>query len=107
MLYSDFLVIDFDGFRHKSQQFLPNVTFVRGANSQDTILWQPRVKSLTAEEKTYAWLTFNLHGIVWKAGSYNHTIVFNFFNALKVRLPNSTNFTKGTQKRISSSLWPT
>ena len=69
MLNSDFLVIDVEGFRHKSQQFISKVTSVRGANYQDTILLQPPVKrSLLAEEnkKTYAWLTDNLHGIVWE-----------------------------------------
>ena len=101
MLNSDFLVIDFEGFRHKSQQFIPKEISVRGANYQDTILLQPPVKfSLLAEEnkKTYAWLTDNLHGIVWEAGSYDHTFIFNFFNALKLRFPNSTVFTKGTEK---------
>ena len=101
MINSDFLVIDLEGFRHKSQQFIPKEISVRGANYQDTILLQPPVKfSPLAEEnkKTYAWLTDNLHGIVWEAGSYDHTFIFNFFNALKLRFPNSTVFTKGTEK---------
>ena len=51
MLNSDFLVVDIEGFRHKSQQFLPKEISVRGANYQDTILLQPPVKfSLLAEE---------------------------------------------------------
>ena len=51
MLTSDFLVIDFEGFRHKSQQFIPKEISVRGANYQDTIILQPPVKfSLLAEE---------------------------------------------------------
>ena len=89
MLNSDFLVIDFEGFRHKSQQFLPKEIFVRGANHQDTILLQPPVKfSLLAEEnkKTYAWLTENLHGIVWEAGSYDH-IHFQFFQRAQTQIP--------------------
>ena len=100
MLNPDFLVIDFEGFRHKSQQFITKLISVRGANYQDTILWQPPVKfSLLAEEKkTYIWLTDNLHGLVWEAGSYDHTFNFNFFNALKLKFPNSTVFTKGAQK---------
>ena len=44
MLNSDFLVIDFEGFRHKSQQFIPEEISVRGAKYQDTILLQPPVK---------------------------------------------------------------
>ena len=52
MLNSDFLVIDFEGFRHKSQQFIPKEISVRGANYQGTILLQPPMKfSLLAEEK--------------------------------------------------------
>ena len=101
MINSDFLVIDFEGLRHKSQQFIPKEISVRGANYQDTIILQPPVKfSLLAEEnkKTYAWLTDNLHGIVWEAGNYDHTFIFNFFNALKLRFPNSTVFSKGTEK---------
>ena len=35
--------------------------------------------------------------MVWKAGSYNHIFIFNFFDALKLRFPNSTVFTKGTE----------
>ena len=51
MLNSDFLVIDFEGFRHKSQQFIPKEISVRGANYHDTILLQPPVKfSVLAEE---------------------------------------------------------
>ena len=103
MINSDFLVIDFEGFRHKSQQFIPKEISVRGANYQDTIILQPPVKfSLLADEnkKTYAWLTDNLHGIVWEAGNYDHTFIFNFFNALKLRFPNSTVFSKGTEKCI-------
>ena len=52
MLNSDFLVIDFEGFRHKSQQFIPKEISVRGANYQDTtILLQPPVEiSLLTEE---------------------------------------------------------
>ena len=87
MINSDFLVIDFEGFRHKSQQFMPKEISVRGANYQDTFILQPPVKfSLLAEKnkKTYAWLTVNLHGIVWEAGNYDHTFIFNFFNALKL-----------------------
>ena len=101
MLNSDFLLINFDGFRHKSQQVLPKVIFVRGANSHDTTGLQPQVKfSLIAEEnkKTYAWLAFNLHSIVWKAGNYDHTFIFIFLNAFKFRFPNSTDFTKDTKK---------
>ena len=51
MLNSNFLDIDFEGFRHNSQQFIPKEISVRGANYQDTILLQPLVKfSLLAEE---------------------------------------------------------
>ena len=114
MINSDFLVIDFEGFRHKSQQFIPKEISVRGANYQDTIILQPPVKfSLLAEEnkKTYAWLTDNLHGIVWEAGNYDHTFIFNFFNALKLRFPNSTVFQKVPRSalswEISSSVWST
>ena len=53
MLNSDFLVVDIEGFRHKSQQFIPKEISVRGANYQDT------------------------KGIVWEAGSYDH-IHFQF-----------------------------
>ena len=101
MLNSDFLVIDIEGFRHKSQQFIPKEISVTGDKYQDTILLQPPVKfSLLAEEnkKTYAWSTDNLHGIVWEAGSYDHAFISNFLNALKLRFPNSTVFTKGTKK---------
>ena len=44
MLNSYFLVIDIEGFRHKSQQFIPKEISVRGANYQNTILLQPPVK---------------------------------------------------------------
>ena len=101
MLNSDFFVIDFEGFRHKSQKFIPKEISVRGANYQVTILLQLWVKfSLLAEEnkKTYAWLTEELHGISWGTGSYNHTFICNFLNALKIRFPNSTVFTKSTEK---------
>ena len=59
-----------------------------------------RLCFLLAEEnkKTYAWSTDNQHGIVWEAGSCDHTFIFNFCNALKLRFPNSTVFTKGTEK---------
>ena len=50
MLNSDFLVIDIEGFREKSQQFIPKGISVTGANYQDTILLQPPVNvSLLAE----------------------------------------------------------
>ena len=100
MLKSDFLVLDIEGFRHKSQQFIPKEISVGGANYQDTILLQPPVKfSLSEKNKeTYAWLTDNLHVIVLEAGSYNHTFIFNFFNALELRFPNNTVFTKSTEK---------
>ena len=39
MLNSDFLVIDFEGCRHKSQQFVPKDISVTGANYQDTNLF--------------------------------------------------------------------
>ena len=77
MINSDFLVIDFEGFRHKSQQIIPKEISVRGANYQDTIILQPPVKfSLLAEEnkKTYAWLTDNLHG----SGKLGVTITHSF-----------------------------
>ena len=59
MLNFDFLVKDFEGFCHKSQQFTNKEISVRGANYQDTILLQSPTKfSLLAEEnkKAYAWL---------------------------------------------------
>ena len=80
MLSSDFLDINFEGFCHKSQQFKPKEISVRGANYQDTILLQLPVKfSLLAEEnkKTYAWLIENVHGIIWQAGSYDHTFIYS------------------------------
>ena len=57
---------------------------------------------------TYAWLTDNLQGILWEAESYDHTFIFNFFNALKLRFPNSTVFTKGTENEkffLQYGLW--
>ena len=68
MLNSDFSVLDIEGFRHNSQELITKKISVRGANYQDTIFFQPQVKfSLLAEENknTNAWLTENLHGIVW------------------------------------------
>ena len=95
MLNSDFLVIDIEGFRHKSPQFILKEISVRGVNYQDTILLQPPVKFSSLAEKnkkTYAWLTDNLDGIAWEPGSYDHTFIFNFFNALKLRFTKTVPF---------------
>ena len=100
MLNSDFLVIDFEGFLHKSQQFIPKEISVSGANYQDTILLQPPVKfSLLAEEnKDLRLVNTQPTRHCLGSWSYHHTFIFNFFNALKLRFPNSTVFTKGTEK---------
>ena len=71
----EFLVIDFEGFRHGNQLFIPKEISVRGNNYHDTILLQPPVKfSFLTEDyrKTYSWLTKNVYGIDWQAGTYDH-----------------------------------
>ena len=97
----DFLVIDLEGFRHKSQNFIPKEISVKGTTYQDTILLQPPVKFGPLPEenkKSYSWVSENLHGILWEAGSHDHTFIFNFFNALKLRFPNTPVFAKGQEK---------
>ena len=98
---SEILVIDFEGFRHGNQLFIPKEISVRGANYNDTILLQPPVKfTYLAEEfqRTYSWLTRNVHGINWDSGTHDHSFLFNFFNAIKLRFPNSSIFAKGKEK---------
>ena len=101
MQVPEFLIIDFEGFRHGNQLFIPKEISVRGANYHDTILLQPPVKfSFLTEDfqKTYSWLTKNIHGIDWEAGTHDHSFLFNFFNALKLRFPTSPVFAKGKEK---------
>ena len=101
MYNSELLVIDFEGFRHGNQLFIPKEISVRGSNYHDTILLQPPVKfSFLTEDfqKTYSWLTRNVHGINWDSGTHDHSFLFNFFNSIKLRFPNSSIFAKGKEK---------
>ena len=102
MLNSDFLVIVLKA----------SVTNVNNLYPRKLLLEAPTIKTLFfckrqfflfagENRKTYAWLTENLHGIVWEAGSYDHTFMFNSLNGLNFRFPNNTVFTKGTEKCIS------
>ena len=87
MVNSDFLVIDFEGFRHKSQQFILEEISVRGASNQDTILLQPPVKfSLLAEnKKTYACLTYTaLFGKLGVTITHSFSI---FFQRAQTQIP--------------------
>ena len=103
MLNSEFLVIDIEGFRHKSQQFIPKEISVRGANYQDTILLQPPAKfSLLAEEnkKTYAWLTDNLHALFGKLG----VTITHSFSISSTRSNSDSQIVQFLQKEQRSAL---
>ena len=51
------------------------------------------------EKRAFAWLTRNLHGIDWKAGTYTSMHFFQICQSIFLRNPKDRFYSKGSEKR--------
>jgi len=101
MLRLEYLVIDFEGFRHKSEPFLIKEISVFGPSYQDTLVLKPQchIDQVPVERRrTYLWCSKHLHGLDWNSGTHDYSFVYQFFTSLKIRFPNAIFYAKGELK---------
>ena len=101
MLNTEYVVIDFEGFKHKTGEYILKEISVFGPSYQDTLLLRPPydLKIVPAEtRKTYLWVSKHLHGLDWNVGTHDYPFLHTFFNSLKLRFPASVFYAKGPSK---------
>ena len=101
MLKLDYVVIDFEGFKHKNEPYLIKEISVFGPSYQDTLLLKPQchIDQVPAERRrTYLWCSKHLHGLDWNSGTHDYSFIYQFFTSLKIRFPNAVFYAKGEAK---------
>ena len=98
MIKLDYVVIDFEGFKHKNEPHLIKEISVFGPSYQDTLLLKPQchIDQVPAERRrTYLWCSKHLHGLDWNSGTHDYSFIYQFFTSLKIRFPNAVFYAKG------------
>ena len=101
MLSHQPVVIEFEGFRYSNQPIIIKELSVRGHDYHDTLLFKPNYDLTlvsTKARRLYSWLTKSLHGLNWDFGAYDYSFLFCFYVSLKIRFPNLTVYSKGSEK---------
>ena len=104
MLNSEFVVIEFEGFRHKKSGFIIKELSICSNNYSDTILFLPPLpyNSLSASEReSHQWVGRFLHGLSWSTGSYPYWFLSQIFIAIKLRFPSGKFYSKEKEKSES------
>ena len=104
MLNSDFVVLDFEGLRHKKTGFIIKELSSCSNNYSDTIFFLPPVpyNSFSASErKSHQWVSRFLHGLSWNTGSYPYWFLSQIFIAIKLRFPSGKFYAKAKEKSES------
>ncbi len=102
MLAQKQVVLDFEGFKHRKNEYIIKEISVCG-DFLDTICILPPFsfdKLSSEEKKSHTWVTQNLHGIDWSKGEYNYSFLNSFFLSLQLRYPGAKYWAKGLQKCI-------
>lgn len=100
MLSSEPVVIDFEGFKYKQEEFIIKELSVCG-ESIDSIVFLPPVpynNLSTKEQKAHTWVTQHLHGIPWSSGKYPYQYLSQILRSFSQRYPLSEFFAKGEEK---------
>ena len=98
------VVLDFEGFKHRKNEFIVKELSVC-CDFVDTIHLSPPFpfEELSSEEKkSHTWVTQNLHGIGWSKGEYNYNFLSSFFLSILLRYPGAKFWAKGLQKCLLS-----
>ena len=101
MLKLDYVVINFEGFKHKNETYLIKEISVFGPSDQDTLPLKPQchIDQVPADtRRTYLWCSKHLHGQDWNSGSHDYSFIYKFFTSLKIRFPNTVLYAKGEAK---------
>lgn len=94
------VVVDFEGFKHKSKPFVVKELAVCSDNL-DAMTFKPPsdFAQLTHEEQRgFSWCTHNLHGIHWCDGMYDYSDLYPIATAIRLRHPKTLFYSKGTEK---------
>ena len=82
MIKLDYVVIDFEGFKHKNEPYLTKEISVFGPSFRDTILLKPQchIDQVPAERRrTYVWCSKQLHGLDWTSGTHYYPFIYQSF----------------------------
>ena len=94
------VVIDIECFRFRNREWIVKEIAVY-ADYLDSVVFQPPYPFQALPynvQKSYSWLTRNLHGLLWNAGDYPHERLLSFVESIKLRYPNSLFYAKGLEK---------
>ena len=94
------VLLDFEGFRYKTDEFIIKELSVCGDYLDTVYLYPPYgFEYLTLEERrAYQWQTKFLHGLYWHRGDYPYSFLGDFCKSVVLRYPNSKFYAKGTEK---------
>ena len=98
MLKLNYVVIDFEGFKHKNEPYLIEEISVFGPSYQDTLLLKPQcpIDQVPVERRrTYLRCSKHLYGLDWNS---RLLIYYQFFTSLKIRFQNAVFYAKGEAK---------
>ena len=94
------VVVDFEGFKHKKNDFIIKELSICG-DYLDTVYFLPPVEFefLSLEEKRkYQWLSRFLHGLFWHRGEYPYNNLLQICQSFAHRYPGGTFYAKGEEK---------
>ena len=103
MLSERSVVLDFEGFRHKKQNFILKEVAVCSEDCIDSFLLLPptNLSSLSdSEQKSYHWLTKQLHGLCWAHGDYFYADLTRILQSYVLRYPKAVFYAKGLEKSV-------
>ena len=101
MLKSRPVVLDFEGFRHKTSCFIIKELAVSTDNYCDTVSFLPPTsfnKLSSSERQSYSWVSKYLHDLNWESGDYPYCYLQQVFDSIALRFPLANFYAKGTEK---------
>ena len=94
-------MLDLEGFHYKKSPFFIKEVAVCSEEYNDCVLFQPprQFEVLSTDEKrAFTWLTRNLHGIDWSAGTYSYIYITQICQSICMRNPKAKFYAKGSEK---------
>ena len=101
MLTENSVVLDLEGFHYRKNPFFIKELGVCSEEYNDCVLFKPprTFEYLSIEEKrAFTWLTRNLHGIDWNAGTYPYIYTTQICQSICLRNPTARFYSKGSEK---------
>ena len=101
MLSSQTVVLDFEGFRHRKENFIVKELGVCTDDYLGCVSFLPPTSCselATQQKHSFGWLTRNLHGSEWDTGNYTYIYLTQILQSVRLRNPGAIFYAKGEKK---------